>query len=234
MGAAGANDFSRTRVRWQRAWRIIPSKYPPIPLFEDLSVDPADWELLAQLETAVNPRYRHEVGEISLVPPALRVASTAVMAPFVHRNPLGSRFSDGSYGVYYAARFLQTAIRETVYHLERRLRAGHAASDDLDQQVYVGEIAGTFVDLTRDAEAARPMMRADDYRDSQPFGAAVRSAGGDGILYLSVRHPGHEALAVFRPPCVSPPVQERHLRYHWDGDRIPRYFDYADETWTAL
>ena len=31
------------------------------------------------------------------------------MAAFTHLNPEGSRFSDGSYGVYYAAHTLATA-----------------------------------------------------------------------------------------------------------------------------
>ncbi|MCG8355973.1 MAG: RES family NAD+ phosphorylase, partial [Kiloniellales bacterium] len=110
--------FALRRVEWRKAWRVIPSKYPPIHLFEDLTNDPAEWELLAELESAVNPRVRQKLGDVSLVPPELRVASTAVMAPFVHLNPMGTRFSDGSYGVYYAAQRLETAIRETVYHLE--------------------------------------------------------------------------------------------------------------------
>ncbi|MDF2974655.1 MAG: uncharacterized protein K0R61_5105 [Microvirga sp.] len=38
------------------------------------------------------------------------------MAPFTHLNPKGSRFSDGSYGVYYAADRLSTAIAETAHH----------------------------------------------------------------------------------------------------------------------
>ncbi|MBK8175789.1 MAG: RES family NAD+ phosphorylase [Rhodospirillales bacterium] len=226
--------FARARVDWQRAWRIIPSKYPPIQLFEDLTHDPADWELLAELESAVNPRVRQELGAISLVPPELRVRSTAVMAAFVHLNPLGSRFSDGRYGVYYAAQYRETAIRETVYHLEQRLRAGAAVPDDLDQRVYVGAIVGTFVDLTRDTEALAPLMAPDDYEASRRFAAEMRAAGEDGIVYVSVRHPGHKALAVFRAPCISPPVQERHLRYHWDGSHILRYFDYASEEWFEL
>jgi len=225
-------DFAVAPVAWRQAWRVIPSKYPPIHLFEDLTTDPADWELLAELESAVNPRVRQELGRIDLVPPAHRVPSTAVMAPFVHLNPLGSRFSDGRYGVYYAAEHLETAIRETVFHLERRLRAGRAAPDDLDQRVYVGAIAGAFVDLTGDPES--PLMDPSNYRESQRFGAQVRAAGHDGILFESVRHAGHRAPAVFVPPRVSPPVQERHLRYDWDGTRIRRYFDYSRDAWTDL
>ena len=226
--------FALRRVEWRKAWRVIPSKYPPIHLFEDLTNDPAEWELLAELESAVNPRVRQKLGDVSLVPPELRVASTAVMAPFVHLNPMGTRFSDGSYGVYYAAQRLETAIRETVYHLEKRLRAGRAVPDDMDQRVYVGRIKGAFVDLAGDPDAAAPLMAPDDYGPSQRFGALVRQAGRDGILFESVRHPGHRALAVFIPPRVSPPVQERHLRYDWDGERIRRYFDYSTDRWIDL
>lgn len=223
-----------THIAWQQGWRIIPSKFPPIHLFEDLTSDPADWELLAELESAVNPRVRDEVGEIRLVPPEMRVASTIVMAPFVHLNPMGSRFSDGSYGVYYAGNSLETAIRETVYHLEVRLSAGHAAPDDMDQRVYVGEIEGDFVDLTSNPNATAPLLHPTNYGDSQRFGAEVREAGHDGIHYESVRHPANRALAVFVPPRVSPPRQERHLRYDWDGTRIRRFFDYSIEKWIDL
>jgi hypothetical protein len=221
-------------LAWRQGWRVIPSKFPPIDLFEDLTNDPAEWELLAELEAAVNPRVRQDFGEISLVPPELRIPSTVVMAPFVHLNPVGSRFSDGSYGVYYAANSLETAVRETVYHLEVRLSAGQAASDDMDQRVYVGEIEGDFVDLTTDPEAAAPLMHPNDYGNSQRFGAEIRESGQDGIHYESVRHAGHEALAVFIPPRVSPPWQERHLQYDWDGTRIRRYFDYSTEEWIDL
>ena len=51
----------------------------------------------------------------------LRSAASApgcgpIMAAFTHLNPNGSRFSDGSYGVFYCARGRHTAIEETRYH----------------------------------------------------------------------------------------------------------------------
>lgn len=228
------DDFDLTHVAWQQGWRVIPSKFPPIDLFEDLTSDPADSDRLAEIEAAVNPRVRDEIGAIRLVPPAMRVASTIVMAPFVHLNPMGSRFSDGRYGVYYAGDALETAIRETVHHLEVRLGAGHAAPDDMDQRAYVGRIEGDFIDLTQHPDAAAPLLYPADYAASRRFGERVRDAGQDGIHYPSVRHPAGRALAVFVPPRVSPPRQERHLRYDWDGTRIRRYFDYATEQWIAL
>ena len=44
--------------------------------------------------------------------------------------------------------------------------------------------------------------------------------GGDGIVYPSVRNPGGECIAAFWPDVIAKPVQGRHFRYHWDGERI--------------
>jgi hypothetical protein len=110
-------------VEWPLAWRIVASRYPPIHLFERLTPDPAVWDALIALEQLTNPRVRDEVGDITLVPPDERVSgpgASYVMAPFTHINPTGSRFSDGSFGVYYAASALETAIAETIHHFGHR------------------------------------------------------------------------------------------------------------------
>ncbi len=39
---------------------------------------------------------------------------------------------------------------------------------------------------------------------------------------------------MFRPSAVGIPVQTRHLKYHWDGSAVRRYFDYAEDSWVAL
>ena len=97
------------RVRWSRTYRIIPSRYPPVQLFERIG-DSEDWEALAEVESLTNDRIRQEIGEISLVPQGERVSGAGaswVMAPFTH---LGhpTRFSDGTHGVYYCARHANT------------------------------------------------------------------------------------------------------------------------------
>ena len=112
------------RVEWPQAWRILASRYPPIDLFERLTPDPAVWEALVTAEQLTNPRIRDEIGLITLVPEDQRITgpgATYVMASFTHLNPKGSRFSDGSYGVYYAAAALETAIRRRSF-ISRRLR----------------------------------------------------------------------------------------------------------------
>jgi len=113
------------RIRWRPSWRIVPSRFPPIQLFERVA-DPADLEAIAVIESLTNPRLREEIGELGLVPSGDRVSgpgSSVIMAAFTHLNPAGSRFTDGSFGVFYAAADMETAIAETKYHRERFLRA---------------------------------------------------------------------------------------------------------------
>ena len=77
------------RVRWPEAHRIVPSRYPPVQLFERLSPDPGEWETLAEIESLTNPRIRDEIGEIHLVPVEERVSGPGaswVMAPFAQRK----------------------------------------------------------------------------------------------------------------------------------------------------
>jgi RES domain len=225
------------RVRWYEAHRILPSRYPPIQLFERLTDDPAEWEILAELESLTNPRIRDEIGEIRLVPAAERVSGPGaswVMASFTHVNPHGSRFSDGSYGVYYAARELPTAIAETVFHLGRFYGATADPPHAEAMRVLVGRLDAGFHDLRANAEVWAPFLDPDDYGASRALGRRLRAAGSNGVVYPSVRRPGGQCVGAFRPKAVGRPIQARHLQYFWDGGRISRYFDYAEDRWVAL
>lgn len=229
----------RRAVAWGSATRIIASRYPPIDIYERVSSDPSVWEALIAAEQMVNPRVRDEIGTISLVPPEDRVSgpgASYVMASFTHLNPRGSRFSDGRrYGVYYAAREFETALLETVHQFGQFA----ADSDDgpryEDMRVLVGEIDHRFDDVASLAPDQRSaILDPNSYAASQPFAEKRRADGSDGLVYPSVRNSAGECVAAFRPRVVGVPVQTKHLKYHWDGQRVCRYFDYADEAWNAI
>lgn len=226
------------RVAWSRATRIIASRYPPVDLFERVSADPAVWEALVAAEQRVNPRVRDAVGEIRLVAPEDRVSgpgASYVMASFTHPNPKGSRFSDGSYGVYYAAREFVTALRETAYHFARFAADSEDPPRYEDMRVLVGRIDNRFDDIAvLPAPQRAQILDPDSYAASQPFGAALRGIGSNGLVYPSVRHPDGRCVAAFRPKAVGIPVQSKHLKYHWDGSRVARYFDYDTEVWVPV
>jgi len=225
-------------VSWRRATRIVAARYPPIDLFERVSSDPGVWEALIAAEQLVNPRVRDAVGEIRLVPPGERVSgpgASYVMAAFTHRNPRGSRFSDGSYGVYYAARTLRTAVRETAFHFARFAADSRDPPRYEDMQVLIGRVDQRFVDVGALAADARArILDPADYAAGRALGATLRAAGANGVVYASVRDPGGECLGAFRPTAVGIPVPGRSLKYHWDGTRVARYFDYQGGQWVGL
>jgi hypothetical protein len=223
---------------WPHAARIIASRYPPIHLFERVSPDPVVWDALIAAEMKVNPRVRDEVGEIRLVPPEDRVSgpnASYVMSSFTHVNPKGSRFSDGSYGVYYAARDFVTALRETAFHFGRIAQDSDDGPRYEDMRVLVGRIEHRFDDVGALPQEKRALiLDPDSYAASQAYGRELREAGSDGVTYPSVRDKGGECVGAFRPRVVGIPVQSKHLRYHWDGTRVARYFDYGEDEWRAV
>ncbi|MCK9914066.1 RES family NAD+ phosphorylase [Microbacteriaceae bacterium K1510] len=231
-------DIPTRHVRWPKAWRIIASRYPPIDLFERVSDDPKVWEALIALEQLTNPRVRDDVGEISLVPPDKRIAgpnASWVMAAFTHINRRGSRFSNGRFGVYYAAGTLETAVAETAHHFARFAADSRDPPRREDMRVLVGTIDRVFEDVDALDDALKlELLDPDSYERSQPFAAARRDAGSDGLVYPSVRHRGGQCVAAFWPNAVGIPVQERHLQYEWNGTKMSRYFDFSLDVWIAL
>jgi len=231
-------DIATSRAGWRKAWRIIASRYPPIDLFERVSSNPAVWDALIVLEQATNPRVRDEIGEIRLVPPERRVHgpnASWVMAASTHLNPKGSRFSDGTWGVYYAANRMKTAIAETVHHFARFAADANDPPRREDMRVLVGSIAHSFHDVDTLSSTQRDaVIDPNSYDAGQALARALRASGSSGLVYPSVRDPIGRCAAAFWPDAVGVPIQERHLQYDWDGTRVGRYFDYARDEWIDL
>ena len=208
-------------VHWTGAVRIIRSVYPPIDLFEDIA-DPEDWPLLISAEQKTNPRLMDTIGNIDLVPAERRVGgpgASFLMAPFTHTSPdRPSRFSDGRLGVLYVASDFETAVHETIHHHARFMTATAEDPGWTSQfRELVMDLAANLHDLRRDRPTE--LLDRDDYRPAQAFGATVRAAGSDGIVYPSVRAEG-ECVGLFYPDLARIPVQGRHLDYHWDGEAV--------------
>ncbi|HEX6986678.1 MAG TPA: RES family NAD+ phosphorylase, partial [Planctomycetaceae bacterium] len=63
------------------------------------------------------------------------------------------------------------------------------------------------------------------YAASQPFGRALRAAGGDGVVYESVRREGGECAVAYRPRLVKGCREVRTLTYRWNGERIDAVYE---------
>ncbi|PNU03416.1 RES family NAD+ phosphorylase [Novosphingobium guangzhouense] len=220
-------DVTITALRWTPCYRIVPSRFPPISVFDKVA-DPADLDAMFALEALTNDRLREETGQLALVPPQDRVSgpgSTPIMAAFTHLNPRGDRFTDGSFGVFYAARSVDTAVAETCYHRARFMAFTAEPAQELDMRVYAVDLDAQMHDIRDRREDKAAVYHPDQYGASQAFAVALRAEGSDGIVYASVRHDGGECAAVFRPRLLSNCRQERHLCYVWDGSTIATVYE---------
>jgi hypothetical protein len=217
-------------VRWPPCYRIIPSRFPPINLFERVT-DPADLETVLEIESMTNDRLRDEVGTLSLVPPEDRISgpgTSPIMAAFTHLPPYGSRFTDGSFGVFYAGRTLDTAIAETKHHREAFLRATSEPRIELDMRVYAVDLDAMLHDIRGMEDTMAEVYDPSSYAASQALAIEIRTSGSSGLAYDSVRKPGGECVAIFKPRVLSNCRQERHLTYVWDGSSISTIYEKRD------
>ena len=212
---------------WKTCHRLIASRYPTVALYDAIA-DPADLEAVFAIEALTNPRLRNELGQLQLVPPDERISgpgSTPVMAAFTHLNPEGSRFSDGSWGVYYAAHDLDTAIAEVSHHRGVFLSRTAEAAIDVDLRLITATLEAPLHDL-RALRRARPRIYdPQHYGAAQALGRQLRAAGSWGVVYHSVRHAGGLCAGLFRPRALKAVREAAHIALHWDGSRITHWYE---------
>lgn len=211
-----------TPVHWTESWRLVPSRFPPIGLFDRVA-NQEELDAVIAIESMTNDRLREELGELHLVPEPERQYgpnTNAIMAAFTHLNPGGSRFSDGNYGVYYAANDVNTALAETRYHRERFLKHTNEAPIEVDMRSYMSEIEADLHDIRGQQDKLREVYADDNYSASQNLARELWQAGSNGIVYDSVRHTGGECVAIFRANIPKPTTQGSHYCFCWNGERI--------------
>lgn len=201
-----------------QTYRLIPSHFPPIGLFENL-LDPNELDAAYALESLTNDRLRDQAGDISLINPEDRITGTGttpIMAAFTHIG-MESRFTNGQYGVYYAGLELETAITESSFSRARFLSATNEGPQILTMRCYSCKLNAELVDVRQDSKAHDP----NDFSYAQRLGADMKKQNQMGILYQSVRKQGGECIAALRPKAMLPPaIQTGHYQFHWDGTKM--------------
>lgn len=210
-------------IKWPKTHRIIRSRFPPIDLFEDIA-DPADWDAILSAEAKTNPRVAESVGMLDLVPEERRVSGAGAswaMAPFTHTSTdRPSRFTDGSYGVYYAGDRIEVALFETMHHHSAFMAATSQAPGWVsDFRELVGTLDAKLHDIA-DLAVFPEYHHPEDYDPPQALARELRDAGSNGIHYQSVRFPDGRAVALFWPDVAGIPAQGEHFSYYWDGTRV--------------
>ncbi|MBB4510524.1 MULTISPECIES: RES family NAD+ phosphorylase [Rhizobium] len=194
------------------SYRLIPSQFPPIGLFETVT-RAADLQAVMELVGWTNDRLVAD--RIQRLPEDQWVYGVAnasiVMAAFLHVAPGGMRFNGPDLGAWYAADDLKTAAAEVGHHLRREAVARGVATMARTYRSYSAALVGDYLDI-RGEQALRPdVYDGTSYAASQVLGEEVRSSGGAGILYDSVRLRSGVAIVAHRPRNIQGVVQADHF-----------------------
>lgn len=193
----------------QPTYRLIPSRFPPVGLFDTVSIA-ADLEAVMELAGWTNDRLVKE--RVARLPQDEwvfgRANASIVMAAFLHAAPGGGRFSGSELGAWYAAAAVATAMAEVAHHLRREALARGLEEMTRTFRTYSARLEGEFVDVRG---GAAELHAPDDYSASQAYGEKLRAEGEAGLLYDSVRHRGGTNACAYRPSKVLDVVQADHF-----------------------
>ena len=210
-------------IRWKSAARLVPSRFPVVGLFDRVAA-PADLDAIFELEGWTNDRIAAEMGTLHRLPKDEWVVGTpmasVVMASFCHPRVGGSRFSDEERGAWYAARTLETALVETIFHRTREVGEVGGYEARMQLRVYLSELSSRFHDI-RSARGTAALYDPNDYKASQAFALQLLEGRSNGIVYRSVRHSGGECVACFRPALVRNVRIGGHYELRWEGRPEP-------------
>jgi hypothetical protein len=210
------------KLRSRQTFRVIAYRPHEKPIADRLP-SVGDREALDLLEAMTNPRLQQEYAARKKVRPADLVGfdgNEMVIASFQYSGP--SRFTDGSYGVYYAAYELRTAARESAYHTARFLAATNTRPTQVYKRALRARVRGEYDDVI--ARSKEDLVYDPDpvhYAAAQAYARAIYAAGTlDGILYRSVRDARGTCICIFRPNRINDCETEGFLMYTYDGREI--------------
>lgn len=196
-------------------------------LFDDLSDDPGDWAIAQQAESKAKPPTYTSPTPILHRPFEEAAWMDAVEFPF--RRWTVSRYSDGSYGVWYGADTLETSVYETAYHWRHGLLAD-AGFDALvssdqrenitsDRKIYRVHCKAALLDLRPLVKEHSALIDPNSYHFTQSIGARIHTEGHPGLVTQSARCFG-DTFAIFTPKVLSAPIIQSYLTYQFSGSGV--------------
>ncbi|MFN7834535.1 MAG: RES family NAD+ phosphorylase [Burkholderiaceae bacterium] len=205
----------------QDVFRNIVSLRESQNLFDDLTDDPAQWALAQEVEDAVKPP--PYVSDKPAIHRPFEDAAwfNAIEWPFRHWQR--SRFSDGTFGVWYGSETLKTTVYETAYHWLHGLLHDAGFDQDgimADRKVYTVNCTAALLDC-RPALSTHPdLLHKTDYGYPQAVGSRIHREGHPGLLTRSARDASGNNYAIFNPAVLSGPRHCCYLTYRLNQGRI--------------
>ena len=148
--------------------------------------------------------------------------TAAIAYPFKTEPYMSSRYSDGSYPVWYGSKKIETSIYETAYHTVQHIKA----IDDYQQEavfvrkrtVYNVWCDTILIDLLG-KHKKKPKLLGDDYHFTQGLGKIIHDGGYPGLQSPSARHTSGVNVSVFKQHVLSKPNIDSYLTYKYNTNK---------------
>ena len=189
-------------------------------LFDDLSDSLVDRQSAIKLELECKPQVFSSLNPVIHRPFEEAAWNEAIEYPF--RNWMRSRYSDGTFGVWYGADSIETTIFETVHHwrsglLEDAGFVGHGIR--MERKVYSVRCDAALVDMRGALTRYPALIDPVDYTFTQQVGGRLHREGYPGLVSRSARCDG-EVYAILNPAVLSGPRQNCWLIYTTTADGV--------------
>jgi hypothetical protein len=189
-------------------------------LYDDLTDSAAGWQAAADLEMATKPP--PYTFDRSIINRPFEEAAYIEAIDFPFKNWAKTRYSDGTYGVWYGSDSLETSVHETVYHWRQGFLTDAGWQDieevAVERKLYLVRCDAALLDFRPKIVEFPGLIDPVSYHFTQPIGARLHHDGHPGLLTQSARCPG-EMMAVFNPRVLSNPRPHCFLTYRVSGGR---------------
>lgn len=196
-------------------------------LFDDLSDDPADWQIALHHEIATKP---HSYSSpVTCIDRPFEEADWFNAIEFPFKNWMASRFCDGSFGIWYGAESVETSVHETVHHWRKEMLADAGYEQMVargereciigERKVYWVRCDAALADLRSRVSTYPDLIHSDNYFLSQGIGARLKREGHPGLVTYSARCHG-ENYGVLNPIVLSNPQSCCSLTYRLTADGV--------------
>jgi hypothetical protein len=196
--------------------RNIPGARESQNLFDDLSSDPADWDVAIAAEGA------QRIPTVAALITRPFDYGSVISYTFESSHWHATRFSDGSlYGVWYGSLAVETTVYETAWHWYRFVLDSFAGEDReivTERRVFAVRCDAVLIDV-RGKEAAYPDLTSrTTYAFTHRVGLYVHEQDLNGLLVNSARCEGTNA-AMFRAERLSNVRHKTYLTYRLNAAR---------------
>ena len=208
----------------QEYYVLIPSRFPPIELYERIANDPEHDAAFKEVEALTNPRLREKARLVGGSGPGETEPAHLQNwnhAPFTYPNPDGTRFFGPATAALELFDELQTALAVSVRKREAFLSSTNEVPMGLDMRVLVRRVTGRFADCRgRGVEPDREVRwRA---------GRALLEKQADGLLFRPEERPSATGNSILRGQALGRAIQGDHFRFAWDGERVKSLYAFRD------